>query len=62
MEEMGPMEPDKTEVREEPYSLPEKFTWEEVDVTDDTQIAELYELLNENYVEDEDNMFRCGLS
>ena len=52
------MEPDKTEVREEPYSLSEKFMWDEVDVTDEAQRTELYELLNENYVEDEDNMFR----
>lgn len=58
MEESGPMEPDKEEVREEPYSLSDKFMWDEVDVTDEVQITELYELLNENYVEDDDNMFR----
>lgn len=52
------MEPDKEEVREEPYSLSDKFTWDEVDLTDEAQITELYELLNENYVEDDDNMFR----
>lgn len=58
VEESGPMEPDKEEVREEPYSLSDKFTWDEVDLTDESQITELYELLNENYVEDDDNMFR----
>ena len=52
------MEPDKAEVREEPYSLPDKFAWDEVDLTDEAQITELYALLNENYVEDDDNMFR----
>ena len=58
VEESGPMEPDKEEVREEPYSLSDKFMWDEVDLTDESQITELYELLNENYVEDDDNMFR----
>ena len=64
VEEAGPLEPDKTEVREDPYSLSDKFMWDEVDLTDEAQISELYSLLNENYVEDEDNMFRytgsCG--
>lgn len=58
VEEVGPVEPDKTDVREEPYSLSDKFTWDELDLSDETQIGELYCLLNENYVEDEDNMFR----
>ena len=58
MQESGPLEPDKEEVREEPYSLPDKFMWDEVDVMDEAQITELYVLLNENYVEDDDNMFR----
>lgn len=58
VEESGPLEPDKVDVREEPYSLSDKFVWDEVDLTSEAQIAELHELLNENYVEDEDNMFR----
>ena len=58
VEEAGPLEPDKEEVRAEPYSLSDKFIWDEVDLTDEAQISELYSLLNENYVEDEDNMFR----
>ena len=58
VQESGPLEPDKEEVREEPYSLPDKFMWDEVDVMDEAQITELYVLLNENYVEDDDNMFR----
>lgn len=52
------MEEDKAEVREEPYSLPDKFMWDEVDMTNEAEITELYVLLNENYVEDDDNMFR----
>ena len=56
--EAGPVEPDKDEVREDPYSLSDKFMWDEVDLNDPAQISELYQLLSENYVEDEDNMFR----
>jgi glycylpeptide N-tetradecanoyltransferase len=62
VEETGPLEPDKCEVRLEPYSLSDKFTWDELDLTDEAQIGELYSLLNENYVEDEDNMFRFDYS
>uniref|UniRef100_A0A8C5Y5J8 Glycylpeptide N-tetradecanoyltransferase n=1 Tax=Microcebus murinus TaxID=30608 RepID=A0A8C5Y5J8_MICMU len=42
----GPVEPDKDNIRQEPYTLPQ----------------ELYTLLNENYVEDDDNMFRFDYS
>lgn len=59
--ETGPVEPDKEEVRSEPYSLSDKFTWDEIDLTNEAQITELYDLLNENYVEDDDNMFRYGV-
>ncbi len=38
--------------------MPAGFEWCEIDVKDSTQIDELYNLLNENYVEDDDNMFR----
>jgi glycylpeptide N-tetradecanoyltransferase len=31
-------------------------------LTDDAQLDELYALLNENYVEDDDNMFRFDYS
>ncbi|XP_022649435.1 glycylpeptide N-tetradecanoyltransferase 2-like [Varroa jacobsoni] len=48
----------KEQIRKEPYSLPEQFIWCTVDLEDDAQLKELYQLLNENYVEDDDNMFR----
>lgn len=35
-----------------------QFVWCTVDLQDDVQLKELYQLLNENYVEDDDNMFR----
>ena len=35
-----------------------QFKWDEVDLNNDDQLKELYQLLNENYVEDDDKMFR----
>ncbi len=61
---MGPIEPDKKpeEVRQTPYALPNGYEWTEVDVTDDAELKELYELLTFNYVEDDDAMFRFDYS
>jgi len=60
--EVGKIEPDKEEVRKEPYSLPGGFEWNTLDLSSQAELAEVYELLNENYVEDEDNMFRFDYS
>ncbi|KAH8040235.1 hypothetical protein HPB51_009783 [Rhipicephalus microplus] len=46
------------EIRDQPYSLPSDFTWDTLDINNPTILKELYQLLNENYVEDDDNMFR----
>lgn len=56
----GPIEPDKPidTIRPEPYSLPDGFHWDTLNIDDDLVLKELYTLLNENYVEDEDSMFR----
>ena len=56
----GPIEEDKpqSEVRQEPFSLIKGFEWSNVDLNDEKEQQELYQLLNENYVEDDDNMFR----
>lgn len=35
---MGPMEADKEHVRHEPLTLPDKFVWDDVDLSDDTQV------------------------
>lgn len=51
-----------SEIRSEPYSLPQGFNWCMVDINDPPQLQELYQLLNENYVEDDDNMFRFDYS
>jgi len=53
---------DARELRREPFSLPDGFGWSELDVGDERQLGELYALLNENYVEDDDNMFRFDYS
>lgn len=54
------IEADKSlaEIRQEPYSLPDGFHWDTVDIGQTMVLRELYTLLNENYVEDDDAMFR----
>ncbi|XP_005089639.1 glycylpeptide N-tetradecanoyltransferase 2 [Aplysia californica] len=58
------IEADKTpeEIRQEPLSLPGGFTWDTLDISEPLILKELYTLLNENYVEDDDNMFRFDYS
>uniref|UniRef100_A0A8C5P2X4 Glycylpeptide N-tetradecanoyltransferase n=1 Tax=Jaculus jaculus TaxID=51337 RepID=A0A8C5P2X4_JACJA len=58
----GAIEPDKDNVCQEPYSLPQGFMWDTLDLSDARVLKELYTLLNENYVEDDDNMFRFDYS
>ncbi|XP_066262103.1 glycylpeptide N-tetradecanoyltransferase [Euwallacea similis] len=49
---------DVSEIRAEPYSLPDGFKWDTLHLDDPLVLTELYTLLNENYVEDDDSMFR----
>ncbi|XP_076460540.1 glycylpeptide N-tetradecanoyltransferase 2-like [Babylonia areolata] len=49
-------------IRAEPLSLPAGFCWDTLDIGDPLILKELYTLLNENYVEDDDNMFRFDYS
>lgn len=55
-----PIEANKTDedIRQEPYGLPDGFQWDTLNLEDPLVLAELYTLLNENYVEDDDSMFR----
>ncbi|KAI7821096.1 acyl-CoA N-acyltransferase [Gamsiella multidivaricata] len=64
VEEDGPIEADVPldQIRATPYPLPKEFEWALVDVEDDKEIKELYELLTLNYVEDDDAMFRFDYS
>merc|ERR1712128_147437 len=59
---MGPIEPSRDNVRQEPYTLPNGFEWDTMDINKEEDLTELYTLLNENYVEDDDNMFRFDYS
>ncbi|ALC44927.1 Nmt [Drosophila busckii] len=54
------IEPNKdiSEIRAEPYTLPSGFKWDTLNLNDEKSLKELYMLLNENYVEDDDSMFR----
>lgn len=60
----GPIVPDKTpdEIRAEPYNMPGGFVWSDVDINDKEQRTELYALLANNYVEDDDALFRFDYS
>mmetsp|Transcript_4062 Transcript_4062/g.8736 ORF Transcript_4062/g.8736 Transcript_4062/m.8736 type:complete len:455 (+) Transcript_4062:199-1563(+) len=56
---VGPLETKTvSDVRQTPYALPKGFEWSTIDVEDPEQVKEAYTLLTENYVEDDDNMFR----
>ncbi|KAG5979622.1 glycylpeptide N-tetradecanoyltransferase [Claviceps digitariae] len=46
------------EVDKEPQALVAGFDWVTVDLTDDVEMKEVYELLNGHYVEDDEAMFR----
>lgn len=54
------IEPNKKieDIRADPYALPEGFKWDTMKLDDPLVLTELYTLLNENYVEDDDAMFR----
>ncbi|XP_055679514.1 glycylpeptide N-tetradecanoyltransferase [Lutzomyia longipalpis] len=49
---------DVAAIRQDPYSLPDGFKWDTLVIDEKDVLQELYTLLNENYVEDEDAMFR----
>ncbi|KMZ76425.1 Glycylpeptide N-tetradecanoyltransferase [Zostera marina] len=60
----GPIEAPKplSEVRPESYNLPGAYEWTTCDIDDDAAAAEVYNLLSNNYVEDDENMFRFNYS
>jgi len=63
-QDTGPIDEIKTpaEVRDEPYTLPDAFEWCTCNVDDEAEAQEIYMLLSENYVEDDDSMFRFDYS
>lgn len=60
----GPIEPARavSEVRQDPYNLPSTYEWCTCDLADERTMQEVYTLLTNNYVEDDDNMFRFDYS
>lgn len=58
--EEGPIDRKKTpeEISNEPFPLLGEFEWCTLDVTDKSQVEDIFVLLNENYVEDRDASFR----
>ncbi|KAJ3220983.1 glycylpeptide N-tetradecanoyltransferase [Clydaea vesicula] len=51
-------EVDIRKIRKDPYQLPSQFEWFLLDLNDELEMKNLYELLSLNYVEDDDAMFR----
>lgn len=60
IEQNEAIEPNKemSALRADPYALPDGFKWDTMTLDDPLVLKELYTLLNENYVEDDDAMFR----
>ena len=50
------------DVKQEPGALPAGFDWSLIDIKNDEQCKEVHFLLDENYVEDDDAMFRFKYS
>ncbi|KAL3632019.1 glycylpeptide N-tetradecanoyltransferase [Castilleja foliolosa] len=60
----GPIEPPTpiSQVKQEPYNLPGPYEWITCDVDSEEVCSEIYTLLTNNYVEDDENMFRFNYS
>jgi glycylpeptide N-tetradecanoyltransferase len=59
-----PIDVEKTvaDIKPEPYTLPPGYTWSIIDISNREEAKEVYDLLTQNYVEDDDNMFRFDYS
>lgn len=51
-----------SEVKQEPYNLPNLYEWTTCDIDSEETCIEVYNLLTNNYVEDDENMFRFNYS
>lgn len=60
----GPIQPNKPkeELRQTPYTMPSGFEWSIVNVKNVAERDEVYDLLANNYVEDDDCLFRFDYS
>lgn len=52
------MKQDVKDIQKEPYTLPSGFEWSIIDLSNDEQAKEVYQLLRDNYVEDSEHTFR----
>jgi glycylpeptide N-tetradecanoyltransferase len=50
------------DIKADEYKMPAGFVWCEIDIKSEVEVNEMYNLLTENYVEDDDNMFRFDYS
>ena len=50
------------EIPEEALQIPAGFQWCDVNIEDDNECKDVYDLLTQNYVEDDDAMFRFDYS
>lgn len=59
-----PIDVEKTvdEISEEALQIPPGFQWCNVNIEDDNECKDVYDLLTQNYVEDDDAMFRFDYS
>mmetsp|Transcript_37829 Transcript_37829/g.95078 ORF Transcript_37829/g.95078 Transcript_37829/m.95078 type:complete len:467 (+) Transcript_37829:53-1453(+) len=64
LEDNCPIDRIKTvdEISKDPLPLPAAYEWCEIDIEDENALQEVYELLRDNYVEDDDNLFRFDYS
>lgn len=61
--DFGPIEVKTVaDVSTTPYTLPKSYEWSTCNMNDPAVVDEVYDLLCENYVEDDDNMFRFDYS
>ncbi|XP_041670983.1 glycylpeptide N-tetradecanoyltransferase 1-like isoform X2 [Cheilinus undulatus] len=58
----GPILEGEASVRKEPFSLPQGFSWDTLDLSNLTVMRELCNLLNDNYMEEDDNTVRFDFS
>lgn len=60
----GPIDPnvDVALVKSDAFAMPAGFTWCELDILNPSEAQEIYKLLAENYVEDDEAMFRFDYS
>ncbi|KAK2884765.1 glycylpeptide N-tetradecanoyltransferase 1-like [Channa argus] len=58
----GPIAESEVNVRKEAYSLPQGFSWDTLDLSSPRILKELCTLLNDNYMEEDDNTYKFNFS